>query len=1516
MIDNKKNRWRLNKVGLINFWYYDEEEFHFLDGRMLLRGSNGSGKSVTMQSFIPLLLDGNMRPERLDPFGSKARKMDNYLLEEDDDRDERTGYLYMELKRELADQYLTLGIGLRGRKGKKLETWYFVITDGRRIGVDFLLYKDVKSKIPFSKTELRNRIADGGQVLESQREYMELVNRQVFGFETMDEYEELLKLLIQLRTPKLSKDFKPSVINDILTNSLQTLSEDDLRPMSEAIENMDTTKTNIDNLKNSIRAARSIGTVYQRYNQKILYEKAKNYHDSYSKLTRQKNEMEQLNQTYDKGQNEILEKSKECEELKRRQEALGKEIEDLQKHDAFSLAEKESQMSRIQQQLFKDQKQKEKKEAAKKDAETDTQNRKKEAWQNMEQKKGQLQKDVKELVTELATELGEGSFDAAEFFRDEFLEGFEKHFSFKIHEKELEDYHQKVKSGLRALEQQDKEEEKYHNILEGLEQHRQKREEAERKLYQTEELFGEMKEELLERIYRWKKENEILKPSEDALSQVSKVIEQYQFGQDPTRIQECVRAQKNELEEQLRTELALLGSKILTQEEEYEKAQSSLKEWEQKTDPEPERRPETVEYRKRLGELGIQAEPFYQVVKFAENLSDRDSDLLEQMLVEMGILDALVIPAQYREQVLKEGKGISERYIFTDVEQVKENLSKALEVDQKEQDIVAYMNISRVLQGIGSTVESVTGVELLGKGEAATKGRMGSGATEKLTVDIETLEGAKETVEGEKETLDGEASVRNAHEVMVAIDTEKREDNFAASTDSFGRYRIGILEGTVSGAYKACFIGAAARERYRLEQVEYWKEQVLKVNEKLQQTREEIAGLKQKLEMIKTEWENFPSAEGVRSVASDLEKINQQLLGIREAIEQESDRLGKQQKVVDEARQRVQKASQGTYLTVRKDIFARAFDALEDYRRGLGQLKDGYARYEQDQMQYQNYAERLEVLREDLDDIRYDLGKVIQEERKLSIELEAVRNQLALTDYEQIRHQLEECFRLKRELPAQIEHLVKLVERLEGENRQLENKKQLLLEQTKKEEALAELLEEILVKEWKLGYVWKTAELEGEEGNSEGKGIYLEESGVLSEGKGVHLEGKGILSEGKGKSLEESGSERESGDIRSEALSVKMEDQRIKSGEMALHLAKRILRELEAESATIVFDEVNERLQGAFHENKGYLQDYALTHQSIFSELAAELSELTGREQSGYRTTRLDIRAKYKGVMLSFLELLERLALDLEEQEQILSKKDAELFEDILANTISKKIRVKIHQSRRWVKNMNELMESMQTSSGLCLSLKWKSIKAEKEGQLDSNQLVTLLEQDAQIMTDQDSARLSRHFRSKIDEARKKMEEKGNLLSFHAIMRDILDYRQWFEFQLESQKTGEKKKELTDRVFFTFSGGEKAMAMYVPLFSAVVAKFSGARQEAPRIISLDEAFAGVDAMNIKDMFRLMVEFGFDFIINSQILWGDCETVPGLAIYQLLRPKNAKFVSVIPYVWNGRSRELVVEKKEE
>ena len=171
-------QWKINRAGLINFWYYDEAEFSFENGRMLLRGANGSGKSVTMQSLVPLLFDGNKAPERLDPFGSRARKMESYLLSEGLDLEERIGYLYLEFAKPEAGRYMTIGMGMRARKNMPLQTWYFIVRDNTRIGknLDFQLYREIGEKIPLTERELKNRLGDGNSVYSNQKEYKGAVN--------------------------------------------------------------------------------------------------------------------------------------------------------------------------------------------------------------------------------------------------------------------------------------------------------------------------------------------------------------------------------------------------------------------------------------------------------------------------------------------------------------------------------------------------------------------------------------------------------------------------------------------------------------------------------------------------------------------------------------------------------------------------------------------------------------------------------------------------------------------------------------------------------------------------------------------------------------------------------------------------------------------------------------------------------------------------------------------------------------------------------------------------------------------------------------------------------------------------------------------------------------------------------------------------------------------------------------------------------------------------------------------
>lgn len=481
--------------------------------------------------------------------------------------------------------------------------------------------------------------------------------------------------------------------------------------------------------------------------------------------------------------------------------------------------------------------------------------------------------------------------------------------------------------------------------------------------------------------------------------------------------------------------------------------------------------------------------------------------------------------------------------------------------------------------------------------------------------------------------------------------------------------------------------------------------------------------------------------------------------------------------------------------------------------------------------------EYLEGIDGDLDDIRYDLNHMIRNEREKRGSLNSVMEQLALTDYEEIRERLEHCIERLEKLPSEIEASVTQSSHLETKEKQFIEKLGDIEVSVGKYRQQKDRFCTAFEMEYQLGYV--------------------------------------------------------------ECPFAVSDD--------AEERAEKICRMFMGRFGNKRHSEILENLQNVYHMNRGYLLEYQVTLQSLFEELD---------EESGVFDTsmrRIDISAKYRGITIKFKELIARMKEDAEVQRRLLSDKDRELFEDILANTISKKIRGKIQASKRWVEKMNTLMESMKTSSGLTLSLRWKNKRAEKEEQLDTRELVELLQKDAEIMRPEEAQQLSGHFRSKIEEARKSANDLGNVQSFHAIMRNVLDYRQWFEFQLECQKTGEKKRELTDRVFFTFSGGEKAMSMYVPLFSAVVAKYAGARQDAPYLISLDEAFAGVDEMNIRDMFRLMVEFDFNFMINSQILWGDYDTVPALAIYQLVRPENAKYVTVIRYIWNGNIKSMVTEK---
>lgn len=141
-------------------------------------------------------------------------------------------------------------MGIRAKRGTSPDTWYFVLTDGRRFGVDIFFYEKIgDQKIPLTKKKFENLIGDGGKVFSARKDYMEEVNKILFGFEDIEEFENLIELIVRIRAPKLSKDIKPDSVYKMLQESLPALSESDLRALSDSIENMDRIQTELKNLE-------------------------------------------------------------------------------------------------------------------------------------------------------------------------------------------------------------------------------------------------------------------------------------------------------------------------------------------------------------------------------------------------------------------------------------------------------------------------------------------------------------------------------------------------------------------------------------------------------------------------------------------------------------------------------------------------------------------------------------------------------------------------------------------------------------------------------------------------------------------------------------------------------------------------------------------------------------------------------------------------------------------------------------------------------------------------------------------------------------------------------------------------------------------------------------------------------------------------------------------------------------------------------------------------------------------
>jgi uncharacterized protein (TIGR02680 family) len=288
------NGYRLRRVLLTNFWLYGQQEFEILHGRLFLAGENASGKSTVLTAALPLALDGDIRPNRLDTFGGRERHIEYYVLGGTESAtpfnfERRTSYIALEfewcnpdmppISQELrqrwengdreSTRFLTIGVSLAGNvnASDRIRPLRFLITDGSRLGYDIHTTYETGNKHDkraYDHSRFKQVMEGHGIVCDTRDEYEQKVARYLFGYSDVKDFQKLITLLLVLRRPNLSTELSFSKVHDFLKMSLRKISGETTQRVIGTIERIDAINTEIEHLQDAYNGTERLHSVLQQ----------------------------------------------------------------------------------------------------------------------------------------------------------------------------------------------------------------------------------------------------------------------------------------------------------------------------------------------------------------------------------------------------------------------------------------------------------------------------------------------------------------------------------------------------------------------------------------------------------------------------------------------------------------------------------------------------------------------------------------------------------------------------------------------------------------------------------------------------------------------------------------------------------------------------------------------------------------------------------------------------------------------------------------------------------------------------------------------------------------------------------------------------------------------------------------------------------------------------------------------------------------------------------------------------
>ncbi|WP_433726937.1 TIGR02680 family protein [Nocardia sp. CA-129566] len=267
------------------------------------------------------------------------------------------------------------------------------------------------------------------------------------------------------------------------------------------------------------------------------------------------------------------------------------------------------------------------------------------------------------------------------------------------------------------------------------------------------------------------------------------------------------------------------------------------------------------------------------------------------------------------------------------------------------------------------------------------------------------------------------------------------------------------------------------------------------------------------------------------------------------------------------------------------------------------------------------------------------------------------------------------------------------------------------------------------------------------------------------------------------------------------------------------------------------------------------------------------------------------------GVRVGAAELLRLLRTEADQATHEITAQERKLFDQTLTGDTRRHLAARIRQANELVDGMNARLERVRTASNVAVRLVWQVAPDLPPGTKAARDLLL---KDPVRLTESDHESLHQFLRDRIEEAK----ADDTATSWEQQLAQVFDYTAWHRFVVKVDRgNGEGWQLLTKKLHGALSGGEKAIALHLPLFAAVAAHYQAAPR-APRVIMLDEVFVGVDTTNRGQIFALLSALDLDLVLTSDHEWCTYSELSGIGIHQILTGDGDEAVTTARFTWDG------------